>query len=368
MAGPLPSRDANDGWLSRERALALVLIVATAVACYLCYRLARPFLPALAWALALAVVAGPVHDWIAARVRNANVAAALSVVLVALILIAPASLVIRHLVREAAATVEHVQAQAATGRWLTVVEHDSRWAPALRWVEANIDMPGELQRLTAALATDVLSFVRGSVWAVVEILITLFALFYFFRDRGAALGTLRSLVPLSNAETDQVFARVADTIYATIYGTLFVALIQGALGGLIFWWLGLPAPVLWGVVMGLLALIPWLGAFVVWAPAALFLALQGSWGKALILTVWGGVVIALIDNLLYPILVGKKLRLHTLLVFFAIVGGLALFGASGLILGPVILAVTDALVEVWRWRTAGGRPAEAGVAVEEGTS
>ena len=198
---------------------------------------------------------------------------------------------------------------------------------------------------------------------VVELLITLFTLFFFFRDRRAVLRAVRSLVPLSEAETDKVFLRVADTVYATIYGTIVVAVVQGALGGLIFWWLGLPAPLLWGAVMGLLAIVPVLGPFVVWVPAAIFLALEGSWGKALILTAWGVLVIATIDNLLYPALVGKKLRLHTLPVFFAILGGLALFGASGLILGPVTLAVTVALLEVWRRRTAGGRAAEEGVKV-----
>ena len=113
--------------------------------------------------------------------------------------------------------------------------------------------------------------------------------------------------------------------------------------------------------MALLAIVPILGAFVVWVPAALFLALQGSWGKALILTVWGGSVVALVDNLLYPVLVGNRLRLHTVPVFIAIVGGLALFGASGVILGPVALAITIALVDVWRRRTASGRAAEMSV-------
>jgi predicted PurR-regulated permease PerM len=128
-----------------------------------------------------------------------------------------------------------------------------------------------------------------------------------------------------------------------------------------FWLLGLPGALLWGAVMALLAIVPVLGAFVVWVPAALFLALEGSWGKALVLTGWGAGVVSLIDNLLYPILVGKRLRLHTLPVFIAIVGGILLFGSAGLILGPATLAVTVALVEVWRRRTAGGRVAETGV-------
>jgi predicted PurR-regulated permease PerM len=107
--------------------------------------------------------------------------------------------------------------------------------------------------------------------------------------------------------------------------------------------------------------VPILGAFVVWIPAAVFLALEGQWGKALLLTGWGGMVIALIDNLLYPVLVGQRLRVHTLPVFIAMLGGIALFGASGLILGPLVLALTQALVDVWRRRTTGGRTAEPGV-------
>ena len=118
-----------------------------------------------------------------------------------------------------------------------------------------------------------------------------------------------------------------------------------------FWWLGLPAPLLWGVVMALLAVLPVLGAFIVWIPAALILALEGSGGKALILTVWGLLVVGTIDNLLRPILVGNRLKLHTILAFISVVGGLILFGPSGLILGPVALTITTVLLETWRTRT-----------------
>jgi predicted PurR-regulated permease PerM len=165
-------------------------------------------------------------------------------------------------------------------------------------------------------------------------------------------------------KTDEVFQRVADTIHGTIYGSLLVALIQGTMGGLMFWLVGLPSPVVWGAIMCLLAVVPNLGTFVVWTPAALMLALNGEWGRALVLTAWGAIAIGLIDNLLYPYLVGHRLRLHTLAVFFALVGGIMLLGASGVVLGPVILVITWALVDVWRRRTAGGQPAE--VAVRKG--
>jgi predicted PurR-regulated permease PerM len=194
--------------------------------------------------------------------------------------------------------------------------------------------------------------VKGSVLQAIGFFLTFYLLFFFLRDRRVALQLLRSLSPLSEAEMNRLFGRVGDTIYAIIYGTLAVSAVQGLLGGLMFWWLGLPAPLLWGVVMALLAVVPVLGAFVVWIPAAIFLAMEGSWEKALILAVWGAAVVGTIDNVLRPILVGQRLKLHTVLAFISVVGGLILFGPAGLILGPVALTVTMALLEVWRRRTA----------------
>jgi predicted PurR-regulated permease PerM len=111
-------------------------------------------------------------------------------------------------------------------------------------------------------------------------------------------------------------------------------------------------------VMGLLAIVPYLGTFVIWGPTAALLALAGHWGKALILAGWGLTAIAMIDNLLYPMLVGHRLRQHTVISFFAILGGVNLFGATGVVLGPVIVSVTFFLFEIWRRRTEHGAPAE----------
>ena len=355
-------QQAEDGWWSRERALVLALFIATALAFYLCYLLAHPFLPALAWALTLAVIAHPLHEWIARRIFRPNLAAVLAVLLVATTVVAPWLFVTQRLVGETMKVVEIIETEAASGRWQAIIERNPQLAPILKRIEAQMDLRNAVEGAANLVTERFSSFVGGSVWFVGELLITFFFLFYFLRDRRLALNALKSIIPLSNAENEQVFQRVAETIYATVYGTLAVALVQGFLGGMVFWWLGIATPFLWGVVMALLAVVPMLGAFVVWLPVAGFLALEGSWGKAFFLIAWGGIVIALVDNLLYPVLVGKRLRLHTLPVFVAMLGGLVVFGASGIILGPVVLAVTAALIEVWRRRTAGGRAAEGGIA------
>ena len=363
MNDPAPSDQPvnREGWWTRDHALVVVLVGATALLLILCWQLVRPFLTPIAWALALAVVAHPLHGWIARRIKHPGIAAGVAVFLIALVLVALASFVGHSILKEAAAGAQAVQAGLDSGQWRAQLAANPWLGGALTALEQQVNLAGQLHGMAGEIGKRLTQVVTGSAWMIVQLLLTLFVLFYLFRDHRTALGTVRSLVPLSERETDEVFTRVADTIHATIFGTLVVAAVQGALGGLMFWWLGLPAPILWGAVMALLAIVPVLGAFVVWVPAAVFLAASGQWGKAAILTVWGGIVVALIDNLLYPILVGKRLRLHTVPVFIAIVGGLAVFGAAGLILGPVVLALTDAIVQIWRRRTAGGGTAESRV-------
>ncbi|MCI0545858.1 MAG: AI-2E family transporter [Candidatus Rokubacteria bacterium] len=343
-------------WLTRERALALALLVLTAVALYLSYRLAQPFLPALAWAIALAVVAYPFHGALARRIAAPSLAAGLAVAVVALVVLVPVTLISQRLAAEAASAIDVVESVAAN-LWNTLTSH-LRLGPMLRWFQIRMDLPELAGRAGEVVTASSGTLLTGSIWVVTQLLVTLFLLFYLFRDHAGAERLARSLLPLSEAEATVVLERLGDTIRATVSGALGVAAIQGTLGGLIFWLLGLPSPLFWGVVMALLATIPMAGTFLVWAPAALFLALSGSWGKALILVGWGGTAIALIDNLLYPYLVGTRLRLHPVPVFIAVVGGITVYGAAGIILGPITLAVTIALIDIWRARTAEGRPAE----------
>jgi len=190
------------------------------------------------------------------------------------------------------------------------------------------------------------SLLRSSFGQLVNIVLTFYLFFFFLRDRKAIMSGLGDLTSLTEAETKYVVDRCSDTIHATVFGTLVVAAAQGVLSGLMFWWLDLPVPLFWGTVMGLLAIVPVLGAFVIWVPAAIFLALEGHWGKAIILTVWGGIIVASVDNLLYPMLVSNRLKLHIVPTLVATIGGIIVFGASGIILGPTIFAVTLALLKI----------------------
>ena len=351
---------AAQDWCSRRHVQSLVLMAVTAIGLYLCYRLAKPFLSALVWALALAVLFTPLQRWLESKLKRPSLAAGVSVLVIGLLVVVPATFVGQRLVLQAAKGAELIETKINSGEWRHALETQPRLAPLANSIEQEFDLPGTVKSLATWLSTTAGSIVKGSVLQAIGFCLTFYLLFYCLRDRDAALQSLRPLLPFSEMEMDRLFGRVGDAIYATVYGTLTVACVQGLLGGLMFWWLGLPAPLLWGVVMALLAVVPVLGAFIVWIPAALFLAVEGSWGKALILTVWGMMVVGTIDNLLYPILVGNRLKLHTILAFISVVGGLILFGPSGLILGPVALTITMMLLEIWRSRTT----AEAVVRVE----
>jgi predicted PurR-regulated permease PerM len=348
-SNPSAASETSD-WGSRSRVQALLLLVATTLGIYLCYRLALPFLPALTWTLTLAVLFLPFHRWLESKLKRPNMAAVVSVLVVSLMVSIPATFLGQRLIMESARGAEIIKMKVDSGEWRHTIEAQPRIAPIASWIEQQFDLPGTVKALATWLTTAAGTIVKGSVVQLIGFCLTLYLLFYFLRDRRAALQSLRSLSPLSDAEMDRLFGRIEETVYATVYGTLAVSVVQGLLGGLMFWWLGLPAPVLWGMVMALLAIVPVLGAFVVWIPAALFLALEGSWGKALILTLWGSVIVGGIDNLLLPILVGNRLKLHTILAFLSVVGGLILLGPSGLILGPVILTITAVFLEFWRDR------------------
>lgn len=355
QADPLLPED----WGSRAHVHTLVMFAITLIALYLSYRMMAPFLPALAWALAITLLVLPFHRLLEARIARPGVVAAITVLASAVIVVALVVLLSSNLITETADVAQSLQAEVESGQWRQIVAPYPRLIPVVDWLDHQFNLPQTVMTITGYLTGVAGEFLRGSLQQAVMLLLTFYVLFYFLRDRNDALKSIRRLSPLSRAQMDHLFRLLGDTLHATLYGTFVVAMVQGALGGLMFWWLGLPSPLLWGVVMGMLAIIPVLGAFVVWIPAALFLLATGAPGKALILAIWGTVVVGGIDNLLYPMLVGNRMRMHTVLVFISIVGGLFVFGAAGLILGPVVLTVTTVLLEVWRDQNADQIPAAA---------
>jgi predicted PurR-regulated permease PerM len=345
-------------WFSRERVVTLALAAATLLALYVCYLIIQPFIPTLAIALALVVSTHTSYRWLLQRLENETLAATIAVILVACVIIIPLALLITYITQQVLVTLADLQGGSTWTQWRDAVYGKPVLGDALRWAESNLDLETQLTGMAKAFARRAGSLLKSSLNALTQLVIMLFVLFFLYRDGNGALSTLRCLVPLSDRETNRMFERVGDTIVATVNGSMIVALVQSALAGAMYTILGVPVAILWSAVTFMMALVPVFGTSLVWGPIAAYLALSGSWVKALVLIGWGLIAIGTIDNILYPYLVGDRLRLHTVPTFFALLGGIGLFGPAGLILGPMVLAITIGLLQVWWSRTEDGRTAE----------
>lgn len=346
------------GWISRERLLIVSLGLLTLLAFYVCYLIVQPFIPAVTIALAVAVATKQPHNWLRQRLGSHSAAAAVSVVLVACLIVVPLSLLIAYVVRQIVAGLHSLQAGGGLADWRSIFQFSPALGRALEWIEANLDLQAQLTRLGQTLAGHAGALLAGSVSVLTQLVITLFVLFFLYRDRDRALSAFRSFAPLSNEESSRLLSRIEDTILATVNGSLTVAFVQALLAGAMYATLGVPAAMIWASATFIVALVPVFGTVMVWGPVAVYLLIAGTWIKAVILVAWGLLAVGTIDNVLYPYLVGGRLRLHPIPTFFAIVGGIGLFGPAGLILGPVAMAVTLGLLDVWWLRTAGGGTAE----------
>ena len=203
----LAASAAND-WGSRSHVQTLVLMAATAFGLYLCYRLAAPFVSALAWALALAVLFTPFQRWLESKLKHPNLAAAVSVLVISLIVVVPATIVGQRLVLQAAKGAELIETKINSGEWRRALEAQPRLAPLADRIEQEFDLPGTLKTLATWLSTTAGSIVKRSVFQLIGFCLIFYLLFYFLRDRRAALQSLRSLSPLSEVEMDRLFGRV----------------------------------------------------------------------------------------------------------------------------------------------------------------
>lgn len=337
--------------MQRFNARWLGLLAITLIAIYLCWLIIAPFVTVILWAVVLAVLAYPYYHKMRMRGMNATLAALIATLGVVVIVLLP---VLGIVVALAAQIPTWDQAQEwilqakqliAQGGW--VHRHIDPYVD-IDWLSDMEIVKQRLKPLAASAAQQTVDLATSLAGTTVEIVFALFTLFYFLKDNRAIGDTVFDFLPLEKEQSQAVFVRCQQILQASVQGVILIAAIQGALGALAFWALGVPSPILWGVIMFVLSMIPALGAFLVWVPAALFLGATGHWGKAIALVVWGGAVIGSVDNFLRPRLVGKKTGMHDLVIFFSVLGGLQVFGILGLFVGPVVVAIALSIVEVFK--------------------
>lgn len=331
----------------------LALLIAAVAALYVCWLMLAPFIDVLAWAGVLAILFNPLHKRIIAQTGYPGWSALISTILVIVVILVPITLLTLAVAKEIGEVAKN--AKLFIGSLLDpnspVMGRIMSWLG--RYIDtSHLDAQGylleRLNNISGTIAGRTLGFVGGVVGAVIQALFIVFTMYYLFRDGDRIYDAMLDVIPLERAQTKRIFDRTREVIYASVYGVIVIAGIQGALGGLAFAFLGLSGALVWGVTMFFLSMIPMMGSFLVWAPAAIYLALSGHWVKALILVMWGALVIGTIDNFLRPKLVGQRTRLHELLIFFSVLGGLRIWGVLGLVLGPVMIAITLALLDIFK--------------------
>ena len=199
-----------------------------------------------------------------------------------------------------------------------------------------------------------------SVWAanisraIIDFIFMAFAVFFLLRDGPDILQKIGNYIPFSENQKDRLRLQVKDMVVSTVYGGVVVAIVQGALGGVAFFALGINAPVLWGSAMAVMSFLPMLGTFSIWGPASIYLFITGSYMKGIALLLFGILVIGIVDNILKPVIISGRTKMPTLLIFFSVIGGINFFGFIGFVIGPLVLALFISVFEIFRGTEEGG--------------
>ena len=308
-----------------------------------------PFYGAILWGAVIAILFAPMQHRLAARFRGRKgLAALVTLVAVLLIVILPLAFLSAVLVQEAAGVYARMQSgEINFGRYFRqVFDTLPQWAVGLLERYGLGDFAAVQERVSEGLlaasrflASRALTFGQGTLDFMVSFFIMLYLLFFLLRDGDVLVRRMRAAIPLAQDRQSTLAEKFSQVIRATVKGTLVIAILQGALGGLIFWILDIRAPVLWAVVMAVLSLLPAVGTALVWGPVALYFLATGSVVSGIVLIAYGVLVIGLVDNVLRPILVGKDTKIPDYVVLISTLGGLAIFGVNGFLIGPVIAAL-----------------------------
>jgi len=335
-----------------QRALKWTIFLGvTAFVVYLCLAILVPFLNVIAWASVLAITFYPLHRDLRQRLKRPALSALLCSAVVVVAFLIPLLFVVGVAIDQLLALGQSLQntfgdrntfMATAVGRayeWVTGRMGLDTQA-VVDWATQNASaVAGVVAGYTVAIAASVTG-------AIISFVFIIFAMFLLFRDGDRMVDRIPDLLPFERAQSETLLFRIRDAIHGGVFGIVVIALVQGALCGGMFWVLGIPSAALWGMVTVLTSVLPLVGAAGVWVPGVIYLIANGRWPAAVVLGIWGALVVSSSDNFLRPKLVGGRVGLSELVMFFALLGGLRLFGLLGIVLGPVLFAIAASIVDV----------------------
>ena len=311
----------------------------------------KPFFFAIFWAVLIAAIFAPLNRRINERFKSPNLAAGLTLVAVVLAMVLPVSLLISLLVAESIDIYSSLQ--TSSGQWIETTEKTISFLsahPILAKLQINESfLSGKLVEVMKAvsdfLVRNLTSLTQNTVVFILQFAVMLYCLYYFLRDGEKIIDNLTGFIPVNKGHVNIFIHEFLSTAKATLKFTFVIGGIQGFLGGLIFFIVGIEGALVWGVLMLGLSILPAVGCSIIWVPAGIILLIQGQIWQGLTVLIFGAVVISSVDTLLRPVLLGKDIKMHSLLIFLSTLGGLSIFGVSGFVLGPVIASL---FLAIWK--------------------
>lgn len=324
---------------------------------YLTYQISRPFLAPIAWAIVISIVFYPLYAYILRFVKWKPVASFIVLLIVIMIIIGPfsyTSYLLLDEVRNLSGSIDSGQIDSVKN----VLSHPAvrsflkKYGGMLHITVSEEELQKTIIENISGIGRSLLSMVPGGLGnvmgAAVNFVFMIFAVFFILKDGAGFLKMVRDYLPFSADHSNRLAVQIRDIIVSTIYGGVVVAILQGIIGGIAYALLGTHAPVLWGLATAIASFIPLLGTFAVWGVISAYFFIQGMAWKGFVLVFVGVFGISMVDNILKPVIIGSKTKMHILVIFFSVLGGINFFGLIGLIMGPLVVAVFVSLVKIFR--------------------
>jgi predicted PurR-regulated permease PerM len=343
--------------------LAIIFFVACLVIIvFFLYRIFDPFFTSLLWASVLTVVFWPLFKRILALVRGRrSLASFITCILILILIVLPITAIGVLITQQSIALYQNLQGNADTLADAAAEWQELQNRPGIQWLRqqaekwfgvGEFDLQQYLREAASAVSRFLVdigpSLLRNVGEWIFSFFLIFITMFFLLRDGPQLIETFKSVSPLPDAIESELFQKFEDMSFATFFGSLLTAIAQGTAACLLFWALGLPAPLFWGAVVSLVALVPIVGAFLVWIPWSAYLLLAGQTTKGLLLLAIGGLVVSSIDNVLKPIIIKGRTDMHPILVFLSVLGGLQAFGFIGILLGPLMVALFISFIQFYQ--------------------
>lgn len=332
---------------NHQRVQLAFFIVLLALAAVMTYFVYKPFLNVIILALVLAILLNPIYKWILKLFGGrAKIATSVVIILSIIFILTPLTLLSIQIFNQSRDV--YVQIQNGNVDYLQQAINTVEKPIQAHYPEFSLDVKGYLKQIVAWLGSNAASIISGTTNALLGLMLVFISLFFFLKDGKKFLDYIIKLSPLEDAYDVKIFHRVAMMISSVVRGVLFIAVVQAILVGVGFWLFGVPNATLWGTVAVIASLLPFIGTAIVVFPGVAYLLIVGNFIGAVELAVWGTLLVGLIDNLLMPVMYGKTVQIHPLIILFAVLGGIYAFGPLGFLIGPLIVSFFIAILEIYR--------------------